>query len=152
MRLVAVEGAVGPGLLPARRLDLDDVGPEAGQQLPAVLAELVGELEDPDPREKAAIRLRHHPPSYSFPTPQSPEGMCLRHLSIPAWEVPTGAAHQIEEVVAVEALSDLAGRVAERRLEPLDRPTPPLHVGIVGENMHTSGPLCSMIQPTSSVG
>src|SRR5688572_7484865 len=41
-------------------------------------------------------------------------------------------AHEVDEVVAVEALLDRVRRVAQRPLEPADRVPPALDVGVVG--------------------
>ena len=53
VRLVVVKRPVHPGGLASRRLHPHDIGPEAGQDLPAVLAELVADFQHPEPAQEA---------------------------------------------------------------------------------------------------
>jgi hypothetical protein len=50
--IVMIKGPAIPGGLARGWLDLDDVRAETGQYFAAVLADLVGELEDPHPVEE----------------------------------------------------------------------------------------------------
>ena len=47
---VSMKGTIGTSSLPARRFYLHHIRANAGQNLPAVLAELVGDFEDADAR------------------------------------------------------------------------------------------------------
>ena len=54
VRIVVVERAVSAGLLATGRLDLDDVGAKAGEDLAAILAEFVRDLDHAQAVEKTS--------------------------------------------------------------------------------------------------
>src|SRR5207302_7938330 len=51
---ILVEGTDAPRGVPARRLDLDDVGAEPGERQPAGFRLLVGQLDDPTAGERTS--------------------------------------------------------------------------------------------------
>src|SRR5205807_3371892 len=87
-RLVAVEGPDAAGDVAGRRLDLDDLGAEPGQEQPGVLGLLVGDLDDPDSVEDPDVGV-HGPNSTSTKALTT---------SRPAWNHGSVARHRVAGV------------------------------------------------------